>query len=76
MELDILLDIMFQIVDVNVPTLLEMKDIVDNGLEISFQDQLVKYGNEEKRLAFENYLLIHRWCPGDENFIFYTKREL
>lgn len=45
MEIDHLLDVKFQIGYAKVPTLLSMIDMVDNGLEISFQDQVVKYGN-------------------------------
>ena len=75
-DLNLVIDVTFQILDSNVPTLLSMKDMHDNGLDISIQDKVVKYKHLLQPLAFENYFLVHRWQPGDVAYSLYTESEL
>lgn len=75
-DLNLVLDIKFQIVSDNVPTLLSMKDMLDNGLDISIQQKEVKFKHLMHPLIMENYFLIHRWRPGDMAFSLYTETEL
>lgn len=73
-ELDIWLDVKFRIMEFDCPSLLSMKDMVDNGLDISIQKKWVSYKHKRKEPVFENYFLIHRWNASDLSF--YTEPEL
>ena len=73
-DLDLWIDVKFRIMAFDCPTLLSMKDMVDNGLDISVQNKWVSYKHKLQDLAFENYFLIHRWSVSDSSF--YTEPEL
>ena len=75
-DLNLVIDIKFRIVKDNVPTLLAMKDMVENGLDISIQRRVVKYKHLEHPLHMENFFLIHRWGRGDLAYSLYTETEL
>ena len=59
-----------------VPTLLSLKDMLDNGLDISIQQKRIKYGDRHQELYLHNYFLIHKWAPDEVPFVFYTFKEL
>lgn len=59
-----------------VPTLLSMRDMIHNGLDLSLQDCMIKYAGKRKGLEMENYYLINRWTSEDMPLILYTEMEL
>jgi len=75
-KLKLIVDVNFQIVNDNVPTLLCMKDMVQNGLDISIQKSEISYKHRKHPLILENYFLIHRWKPEDVSYSMYTEDEL
>jgi len=75
-ELNLVIDVTFQIVSNEIPTLLSMKDMKDIGLDISIQEEVVKYKHLHQPLVMENYFLIHRWSRGDVAYSLYTETEL
>lgn len=75
-DLDLVIDVKFQILKDNVPSLLSMKDMKENGLDFSIQDEVVRFKNAEQDLSMENYFLVHRWKSDDLNFALYTESEL
>lgn len=75
-DLNLVIDVRFQIVTDDVPTLLSMKDMMDNGLNIRIQSKEVKYKHLWQALHFDNYFLIHRLDHGDLTFSLYTEAEL
>ncbi len=64
-DLNLVIDVRFQIVRERVPTLLCMKCMMDNGLDISIQDKEVRYKRLSQPLHLENYFLVHKWDYGD-----------
>ena len=74
--LGLILDVKFAIVKRKVPSLLCMRDMKQTGLDISIQDELMKFRNLEHPLSMENYFLIHRWEPNEMSFVLYTEQEL
>ena len=60
----------------NVPTLLSMKDMIVNGLDLGIQEHVVTYNGRQQNLFFENYFLIHRWQPTDIDYCLYSTTEL
>ena len=75
-SLNLIVDVKFQSLKYNVPTLLCMKDMIQNGLDISIQKKEIRYKNPSHPLHFENYFLIHKWNPGDVSYSLYTEEEL
>lgn len=59
--LEVKIDVQFLMITEDIPSLLSMKDVVENGLEISIQGIFVSLGLKCHKLAMENYFLIHRW---------------
>lgn len=57
------------------PTLLFMKEVIENGFDIAIQRRFVGLGGAKHPLALENYFHIHRWTPTDTLFAIYTQRE-
>lgn len=52
----------------NVPSPLSMKEMKNNGLDFSIQDEIVRFKNAEQDLVMENYFLVRRWRPEDLGF--------
>lgn len=59
-----------------VPSLLSMKSMVENGLEISIQDKTIRWRGRFQPLNFRNYFLIHVWLPADFPNEMYTEDAL
>lgn len=70
MNLGIVIDLRFQIIATKIPTLLCVKDMIENGLDISIKYPVVKMGDKEQRIQLGNYLLVHRWYPNNVQFVF------
>lgn len=58
------------------PTLLSMKDMLDNNLDISIEECFVKFQGLRQTLTMDNYFLVHRWTVKDLPYAFYTASEL
>lgn len=59
-DLDLWIDVEFGIMEFDCPSLLSMRDMVNNGLDISLQNKWVSYKHKFQDIAFENYFLVHR----------------
>ena len=75
-DLGIIIDVKFLILKDKIPSLLSMKDMLDNGLDLSIQGRYITLGNRKQDLHFQNYFLIHRWMPHEQPYVFYTFPEL
>lgn len=73
-HLHIVIDLYFLVILEEVPLLLCMKDMVDNGLDINIEDHPVSVGNQVHRLKMMNYFLIHQCSPTDMPFTLYTEK--
>lgn len=67
-NLNIVIDLRFQILDNYIPSLLSMKDMIENGLGNNIQSNPVTNKNFKQELAFENLFLIHRCNPADMDY--------
>lgn len=74
--LDLVVDIKFQIMRDCVPTLLSLKDMLDNELDISIQDREITFCGKSHKLLLENYFLIHRWGREDIHYVLFSEAEL
>lgn len=75
-ELRVIIDVDFWIIEERVPTLLSMRDMIHNGLDISIQHARIYPGKSSQKFAFENCFLIHRWDATKSMHIYYTENEL
>lgn len=74
--LGIIIDVEFLILKEKVLSLLSMKDMVTNKLDISIQDGHITFSGSKQPLAMENYFLMHRWNTRDLLYAFYTGKAL
>lgn len=75
-DLGIVIDVRFLLLEGSVPTLLCLKDLYRNGLDISILRCKVICDGKEQDLELNNYFLVHNWQPNDMPFAYYTEREL
>lgn len=75
-DLGLVIDVDFVIINEEVPSLLSMKDMYTNGLDLSIQGRYVSLANRRHKLAFENFFLIHRWSTRDMPYALYTETDL
>ena len=75
-DLNLVMDVKFRIVHDHIPTLLSMKDMLDNDLDFSIKRRTMFHKHKEHQLSLENYFLIHRWDHGDMTYSLYTESEL
>lgn len=59
-DLKIVIDVMFLVLQENVPTLYSMQNMIENCLDISIQGQYVRLGQRRNTLSTKKYFLIHR----------------
>lgn len=62
-DLEIIIYVQFHILPTRVPKLLSMKDMLDNGLDISVQHRNIEHKVKTQQLILEDYLLIHNGPP-------------
>lgn len=67
-DLRLIIYVDFLLISEDVPSLLSMKGLVENGLDISIHDNYVSLWRWKKRLKMSNYFLIHEWRPTDVPF--------
>lgn len=70
------IDVDFLIIEDDFPTLLSMKYMVTNGLDISLQRRCMKLGKPTHPLSMENFFLIHRWDEEAVPHVLYTEQDL
>lgn len=71
-----MINVTFHILSDPVPLILLMKDMIEKILDISIMERVIKHKGRTQNLAFENYLLAHRWIISDTPFDLYTYKEL
>ena len=75
-ELGIIVDVDFEVMKDECPTLLSNKDMIINGLDISLQGCYLHVGPLKQRLKLENYFFLHKWSARDTPYVLYTMEEL
>lgn len=74
--LHLVLDVDFLVIDKEIPTMMCLRDMYENDLDISIQEKYVSYGELRYPLNTENYFLTHRWVKSDMPFVLYTETQL
>lgn len=64
------IDIAFFVLGEDIPTLFSMKDMLQNGLDTSIEEQYVSLGSRLHRRTIKKYFLIHRWTTDDVPYVF------
>lgn len=75
-DLLIIIDVHFLLFVEELPTLLSMKYMLQNGLYISLQDSQISFARRKQELKLENCFIIHQWKPSDTPHFMYTEGEL
>lgn len=75
-DLGVIIDVQFLLLTGQVPTLLCLKDLYTNGLDISILRCKILCAGREQSLEMKNYFLVHNWEPSDMPFVYYTEGEL
>lgn len=76
MDLQITIGVDFMIFSGNIPSLLSLRDIHDNGLHISLQRKVTIFPWKEHNWKFNYYFSIHEWTPHDLPFALCTQRKI
>lgn len=71
-DLAIIIDVHFLRLESIIPTLLSMKYMVTNGLDISIQGCYMSLEGRRQKLSMQNYFLIHQWKKYDAPYVIYT----
>lgn len=74
--LDVLLDIKFMVIAEDIPTLLSLQDMVDNGPDTSIQECFASLGDGRPPPKMDNYFPVHKWKPEDVPRVRYTELEI
>lgn len=75
-DLNLTIDVDFMLVSGSIPSLLSLRDVYENGLDISLQRQMITFRDKCQKLDFDNFFLIHNWTPNDVPYSLYTEGEL
>lgn len=75
-ELKIVIFVTIIVLKEDIPGLLSMKDMIDNGLDIFIQGHHASLAQRRHVLSTEDYFLIHRWKSADTDFVVYTVKQL
>ena len=75
-DLDIVIDVKFRILDTNCPNLLSLRDMKENGLDMSIQKNVITYKHKIQDLSVINDFLMHKWTTEDMEYALYTEKEL
>lgn len=73
--LNVVINVLFMVIEKDIPTLLSMEDMVHNGFDISIQDQYVRSEERRQPMKMENYIPIHRSSPADVPYVLYTEQK-
>lgn len=75
-DLRLVIDVEFLIMSDDIPTLLSMRDLAVNNLDISLQKSTISLAERSLKLKFENYFLINEWSPKDVSLAMYAESDL
>lgn len=73
--LELVIDVVFSILEQDVPSLLSNKGMIYNGLDISIQGRYIHVGPLRQPLILENYSLVYRWSAATISYALYTQGE-
>lgn len=72
----LIIDVNFLLMKGRLLTLLCMKDMISNVLDISIQNRTITYHGRTQELVLENYFLVYKWGVRDVTYALYTEAEL
>lgn len=75
-ELELVIHVKFRLMENDCPSLLSLKDMIENHLDISIQGKYLTYNGKRMKLSFKNGFLVHQWSPTDICFALYSEKEL
>lgn len=75
-DLSIIIEVEFLILAEATPSLLSIKDMLMNNLDISILWRYISLGPRRYNLKVENYFLIHQWTPNYIPYALYTEDDL
>ena len=75
-DLDLILDVKFRILQDTCPSLLSLRDMRQNGLDLSIQQHLLYFKHKCQDLLLENDFLKYKWNKADVDYALYTDVEL
>lgn len=64
------------LIPANIPTLLSLRDIIKNDLDISIQEKVITNCGRKQKSQMKNLFLIHYWDPIDMPYALQTEEEL
>lgn len=70
------MDVEFILMNKDMPTLLSLRDMLRNNLDISIRYECIKFQGQREPLIMDNYCLIYRWAPHDMHYALYTEGDL
>lgn len=76
LEMGITIDVKWLIFRESIPSLMSMKDMIDNKLDLSFQGRHLKFAGKLQPMKPINYLKIHECIPDNQPYIIYSSTEL
>lgn len=75
-DLNLVLEVKFSILQDEMPSLLSKKDLIDNGLNISLHGVFLHIGDLRQPLILDNYFFVHKWSSSSIPYFLYTESEL
>lgn len=75
-KLHTIIVVQFLVLSGRVPTLLSMRDMAENDLDISLKGRFISHNGWKQLLALENFFLIRRWRASDEPFSLHSEEEI
>lgn len=76
LDLGITIGFDFMLLPESIPSIFSMRDIYNNGLDISHRRKVITFAGMEQKLTLYNYFLTTEWTPHDVPFSLYTENEL
>lgn len=75
-NLGAVMDVDFLIIVEYIPSLLSLRDMYKNGMDLSIQGRYISLCTRRQQLHFENFFLVHRWTSKDIPYVLYTEPDL
>lgn len=72
----LVIDVVFFVLEQNVPSLLYNRNMIDYGLDICLQGRYIHVGQLHQPFTLENYFLKHRCSSSSTPFALYTEQEV
>jgi hypothetical protein len=74
--LGLVLEIEFQVLKADVPTLLSLRDLKRHELDLRVLSNTIEFGGRSQSLLLEKGFLVHRWDREDATHVLYTEEDL